>query len=381
VKSADIVVIGGGVIGLSVAFHLARRKAGSVVVLERGQFLGNGSTGKCAGGIRQQFATAPNVIVSRESVKFLEHFEELTGVPCDFFQNGYLFVLDSQAQLEHFRANVELQRSLGVDSRLITPDEAREIVPQLNLEGLVGATFCPTDGLASPHEMTQGFARAAKNHGAEILTEVEAVGLTIEGGRVRGVVTSQGAIETRAVVNAAGPYARSVAAWAGVDLPVEPVRRHIFTTRPLEFLTVHFPMVVDMGSGVYMHSESGGMLMGLADKDEPFGFNEDVDWEFMPRVVEPAMHRIPALEEAEILTGWAGLYEDTPDHMAVLGPVPGVEGLFLANGFSGHGLMHAPEAGRLVAACVAGEPLPAELSTLGFERFTRGEIHAEVNVI
>jgi sarcosine oxidase subunit beta len=195
VKSADIVVIGGGVIGLSVAFHLAKQKAGSVLVLERGEFLGNGSTGKCAGGIRQQFATAPNVIVSRESVKFLEHFEELTGVPCDFFQNGYLFLLDSAEQLEHFRQNVEMQRSLGVDSRLISPEQAREIVPQLNLDGLVGATFCPTDGLASPHEMTQGFAKAARNHGAEILTEVEAVGLRMDGSRVRAVLTSQGEIQ------------------------------------------------------------------------------------------------------------------------------------------------------------------------------------------
>ncbi|HVP39761.1 MAG TPA: FAD-dependent oxidoreductase [Candidatus Saccharimonadales bacterium] len=380
-KPADIVVIGGGVVGLSVAFHLARSRAGSVLVLERDKFLGTGSTGKCAGGIRQQFASAPNVILSRESVKFLERFEEETGVTCDFFQNGYLFLLSGEEQLAHFRGNVELQRSLGVDSRLITPQEVLEIVPQVSLEGVVGATFCPTDGLASPHEMTQGFAKAARDHGAQILAEVEATGLEVRAGRVCGVRTAQGDIPTRAVVNAAGPYARQVAAWAGVDLPVQPVRRHVFTTRPLDFLTVRFPMVVDMLSGVYMHQESGGMLMGLADKREPYGFNEDVDWNFMPVVVEAAMQRIPALEEAEILTGWAGLYEDTPDHNAVLGPVAGVEGLFLANGFSGHGLMHAPAAGRVVADAVLGRPLPPELAALGFERFARGGLEPEAEVI
>ncbi|MBI5835712.1 MAG: FAD-binding oxidoreductase [Candidatus Eisenbacteria bacterium] len=380
-RQADFVVIGGGVIGLSVAFHLARRKAGSVVVLERNAFLGTESTGKCAGGIRQQFSTAANVIVSRESVKFLERFEEETGVPCDFFQNGYLFVLDNEAHLEHFRKNVELQRSLGVDARMISAQEALGIVPQLRVDDVVGATFCPTDGLASPHEMTQGFARAAKAHGAEILTEVEVTGVEMAGGRVAGVTTSQGPIATRAVVNAAGPWARQVAAWAGVNLPVEPVRRQIFTTRKLAFLDVRFPMVVDFGSGVYMHQESGGMLMGLADKAEPPSFNENVDDEFLYRMFELAMHRIPALEEAEPFKGWAGLYEDTPDHHAVLGPVPGVGGFFLANGFSGHGLMHAPEAGRLVAGAAVGEPLPAELAALSFERFQRGEVHAEVNVI
>lgn len=381
VKPADVVVIGGGVVGLSVAYHLAIRGAGRVALIERSPFLGTGSTGKCAGGIRQQFSSAANVRVSIESVRFLEHFEEITGAPLDFQQNGYLFLLATSAHLAHFQANMEMQRSMGLDVRLLSSAETKEIVPVLNTDDLVGATFCPTDGLVSPNDMTMGFAGAARTHGVEILLETEATGIELESGRVKAVVTSKGRIETRAIVNAAGPHARPVAAWAGVELPVFPVRRHIFTTRPLPFVSVKFPMVVDFLSGVYMHQESGGMLLGLADKDEPYSFNEEVNWDFLERIIEPAVHRIPQLAQAEILTGWAGLYEDTPDHNAVLGPVPGVEGFFLANGFSGHGLMHAPAAGRIVADSVVRGFLEAGMETLGFERFARGDVRAEANVI
>ncbi len=380
-KSADVVVIGGGVVGLSVAFHLGLRRAGRVVVLERAGFLGTGSTGKCAGGIRQQFSSEANVRLSVESVRFLERFEEHTGVPLDFHQNGYLFLLETEAHVAHFRESQLMQRALGVDARLISPVEALEIVPQLQVGDLRGAAFCPTDGLASPHEMTMGFAAAARRDGAEVLTETEALGIEMHEGRVRAVLTSAGRIETRAVVNAAGPHARNVASWAGVDLPVHPLRRHIFTTRPLDWISVRFPMVVDFGSGVYMHHESGGMLMGLGNKEEPYGFNEDVNWDFLERVILPAIHRLPTLESAEIATGWAGLYEDTPDHNAVLGPVPGAEGFHLANGFSGHGLMHAPAAGRIVADCVCGMPLAPECAAFAFERFAVGGLQAEVNVI
>ncbi len=380
-KPADVVVIGGGVVGLSVAYHLAKRGAGRVVLLEREPFLGTGSTGKCAGGIRQQFSSEANVRVSIESVAFLAHFEEITGSPLDFQQNGYLFLLATPEHLAHFKANMEMQNSLGLEVHLLDPGQARDIVPVLNVSDLLGATFCPTDGLVSPNDMTMGFAGAARAHGVEILLETGATGIEMESGRVKAVHTSRGRLETRAVVNAAGPHARVVAEWAGVDLPVYPVRRHIFTTRPLPFVSVRFPMVVDFVSGVYMHQESGGMLLGLADKDEPYGFNEEVNWDFLERIIEPAVHRIPALEQAEILTGWAGLYEDTPDHNAVLGPVPGAPGLFLANGFSGHGLMHAPAAGRIVADSVVNGFLEVGMETLGFERFALGNVPAEANVI
>ena len=379
-KSADIVVIGGGVVGLAVAFHLAQKKAGTVALLERAPFLGTGSTGKCAGGVRQQFSTEANIRVSMESVSFLERFEEETGAPLDFQQNGYLFLYDTPELEEQFRKNVELQKSLGLDVKVLTPAEAKAIVPELEVGDLLGGTFCESDGLASPNDLVLGFAQGARAHGVQILLETEATGFEMEGGRIRAVQTSRGPIETRTVVNAAGPHARIVAGWADLDLPVFPVRRHIFTTRPLGFLSTRFPMVVDT-SGVYMHQESGGMLMGLADKDEPYGFNEEVNWEFLERIIEPAVHRIPALEQAEILTGWAGLYEDSPDHLAVLGPVEAVPGLFLANGFSGHGLMHAPAAGRIVADAVLSGRLEPAAAELGMERFARGKLEMEANVI
>ena len=380
-KPADVVVIGGGVVGLAVAFHLARLGAGRIVVLEREPFLGTGSTGKCAGGVRQQFSTEANVRVSMESVRFLERFEQETGAPLDFHQNGYLFLLNAPDQVAHFQRDIAMQRRLGLEVRLLLPLEAREIVPQLQVDDVLAASFCPTDGIASPNDMTQGFARGAREGGAEILVETAALGIDMAGDRIRAVRTSRGEIDTRAVVNAAGPHAREVAAWAGVDLPVQPVRRHVFTTRPLPWVSASFPMIVDYGSGVYMHQESGGMLLGLADRTEPYGFLEEVNWDFLPRLIEPAVHRLPALEQAEIQTGWAGLYEDTPDHNAVLGAVPGVAGFFLANGFSGHGLMHAPAAGRIVADAVLGAPLAPELEALSFGRFARGEILAEANVI
>ena len=203
----------------------------------------------------------------------------------------------------------------------------------------------------------------------------------MEGNRVRGVETVTGTIDTPRVVNAAGPHAAEVAGWAGVDLPVQPYRRHCFTTQPLPFVHDRLPMIVDMKSGVYMHRESGGMLLGLANKDEPAGFELSVDWDFVERVVEPAIHRLPALEAAEISNGWAGLYETTPDHNAVIGPPARVEGLMLANGFSGHGFMHAPAVGQLVAEWIVDGKPSLDLHPLRLERFAENEALLEANVI
>ena len=380
-ETAPVVIVGAGCIGAAIAYHLGRRGVKGVVVLEREPFAGTGSTGKCAGGIRQQFSSKVNVLISQLSVKHYERFAEEMGTGETFWQVGYLFLLSSDAHWAAFQQQAEMQRGLGVPVQTLRPAEALALVPELNLDGIVGATFCPTDGLGDPHMITQGFESMARGLGAKFRFGVEATGLVLDGTRVTGVRTAQGDIDTPMVVNAAGPYAAQVAKWAGVELPVQPYRRHCFTTKPLAFARDTLPMIVDMGSGVYMHRESGGLLMGLADKSEPPSFDTSVNWDFLERVVEPAIERVPALEAAEFGDAWAGLYETTPDHNAVLGPPAGVEGLMLANGFSGHGFMQAPGVGQLIAEWIVDGRPSLDLSELRLERFREHEALLETNVI
>lgn len=381
VRTAPVVVIGSGCIGAAIAYHLGRRGVKGVVVVEREIQSGAGSTGKCAGGIRQQFSTEVNVRMARLSVDYFQRFAEEMDTGEVFWPVGYLFLLSDEAQWAAFQRQAELQRSLGVPTQTWTAAQAGALVPELNLEGVLGATFCATDGLADPHMVTHGYEQQARALGAKFLFGVEATGFLMDGPAVTGVRTSQGDIATPMVVNAAGAYAAQVAKWANVDLPVLPYRRHCFTTAPLPFVRDNLPMIVDMKTGVYMHRESGGMLMGLADRDEPPSFDQSVNWDFLESVVEPAMMRIPALEAAEVNNAWAGLYETTPDHNAVLGPPEGVPGLMLANGFSGHGFMMAPGAGQLIAEWIVDGRPSFDLSPLRLERFREQAALIEANVI
>ncbi len=381
-ETAPVVIIGAGCIGAAIAYHLGRRGVKGVVVLERELFSGAGSTGKCAGGIRQQFSTPLNCRISQLSVQHLERFRE--EMQCEgevFFPVGYLFLLSDDARWRTFQAQAEMQRGLGLPVQTLSPTEASVIVPEVNMEGVLGATFCPTDGLGNPHEITQAYEQRARALGASFRFGVEVTGLIMEGASVTGVRTSAGEIDTPLVVNAAGAWARAVAGWAGIDLPVLPYRRHCFTTNALPFVHDKLPMIVDMKTGVYMHRESGGMLMGLADKDEAPSFDTSTNWDFVEKVVEPAMMRLPALEAAEIASGWAGLYETTPDHNAVLGPARGVSGMLLANGFSGHGFMQAPGIGQLMAEWIVDGQPSMDLSEMRLERFAEQQVIVEANVI
>lgn len=379
--TAPVVIIGAGCIGAAIAYHLGRRGVRDVVVLEREPVSGAGSTGKCAGGIRQQFSTELNVRISELSVRHYERFEAEMGSGPVFFPVGYLFLLSDEARWAAFQAQAAMQRGLGLPVQTLTPEGAGALVPQLDLDGVLGATFCSTDGLGNPHEITQAFEAQARALGARFRFGVEATGLLRDGRRVTGVQTSEGDIVTPLVVNAAGAWAAAVAAWAGVDLPVLPYRRHCFVTKPMAWIDERLPMVVDMKSGVYMHRESGGLLLGLADRDESPGFDTSTNWDFLERVVEPAMERIPALAEAEVAHGWAGLYETTPDHNAVLGPAEGVPGLMLANGFSGHGFMQAPGIGQLMAEWIVDGRPSLDLTPLRLERFRDARTVVESNVI
>jgi sarcosine oxidase subunit beta len=378
---AEVAIVGGGVVGASIAYHLALRGIEGIVVFEREEALGTGSTGKCAGGVRLQFSTAANVEMSRISIAALKRFEEELGQAVDFKQNGYLFVLTKEEHLETFRKNAEKQKTLGVPVEVITPEEARSIVPELVIDDLVGATFCHEDGIANPHAMVQGYASGARRLGATFLKSSEVTAMEVASGRVVSVTAGGERFELGKVVNAAGPWAKLVAKMAGIDLPVEPVRRQYFITKPLEWIPDTFPLLIDWGTGVYMHKESGGMLVGESDLAEPPSFHQQVDWDFLGTVSEHAVARIPKLQEAEIATGVAGLYEISPDHNAILGAVPGVQNFFCANGFSGHGMQHAPAVGLVIAELLTeGAARSVDLAPYDFARFSR-PFAGEYNVI
>ncbi|MGH7724462.1 MAG: NAD(P)/FAD-dependent oxidoreductase [Candidatus Eiseniibacteriota bacterium] len=378
---ADVVIVGAGCIGASIAYHLAARGV-APLVLEREKMAGTGSTGHCAGGVRQQFSSPVNVRLSKVSIEaFARMKEELEYEGDLYWPVGYLFCLTDPARFEQFERDAAMQKAQGVPVEVLTPADVARRWPVLRTDDLVGATFCPTDGLADPHAVTAAYYAAAKKRGARFEFECELTGIKVTDGRVTAAVTSAGEVATPVIVNAAGPHAASIARFAGVDLPVQPVRRQIFTTQPLGWLPHDFPMVVDMGSRVYMHRESGGLLLGLADRDEPPSFNTNIDFEFRDQVFLLGLERLPRLEEAEYRAGWAGLYEVTPDHNAILGPARGLPGFLLANGFSGHGFMHAPAVGLLIADWVVDGRPSLDVSELSLERFAKRPLPAEANVI
>jgi len=380
-NSAEAVIIGGGIIGASIAYHLAARGLTDVVLFEREEALGTGSTGKCAGGVRLQFSSTANVEMSRTSIAAFERFEEEHGVAVDFKRNGYLFVLGDDADLDVFRENARRQRELGVPVEVLTPEEAQKIVPELSVDGLVGATFCGGDGIANPHAILEGYASHAKRLGVRILRTSEVTAVEVSGGRVRGVSVAGERFETDWLINAAGPWARRVGALASVEVPVEPVRRQYFVTKPMAWVPENFPLLIDWSTGCYMHKESGGMLVGESDPVEPPGFAQTVDWDFLGRVAEHAVARVPRLAEAEVARGVAGLYEVSPDHNAIIGCVPALPNFVCANGFSGHGMQHAPAVGLAVAELVTeGASSSVRLEPYAIERFEKEQV-PEFNVI
>jgi len=379
-ESADVVIAGGGIMGCALAYQLAKRNV-DVMLLER-ETLGSQSTGKCAGGVRQQFSTEANVRLQRLSVKMLESFEQDTGHPADFRQIGYLFLFTQPQQVEDFRHNMEMWHRVGLtEARWIDPAEAAKMVPVLNVDDVLGCTFCPTDGIASPADVTSGYASAARRHGARLSEGVEVTGIDVASGRVQGVRTSGGDIATRLVVNCAGAWAASIGRMAGLEIPVLPYRRHIAVTGTFPALPRTTPMTVDFRTSLYFHPEGDGVLIGMSDRSEPPGFVTDVNWEFLEKMFEQAALRAPALASAGVKTAWAGLYESTPDHQAILGPIDEVEGFWCAAGFSGHGFMQGPAAALLLTQLLLDHRSEIDISSFAFERFARGSLVTERNII
>ncbi len=380
-KSADVVIVGGGILGLATAYELARRKFGKIVILEKELFLGAGATSKCAGGIRAQFTTRVNIEMSMLSEKILANFEDEVGYHALFDQVGYMFLLSDENELAEFSKAVELQRSLGLPVQLIEPSEINKIAPEVRTDDIIKATFCKNDGLADPSDLIQGYATGARRLAVEISVETEVTGIKTSGGKIAGVMTNNGEIATPLVVNAAGPQAKLIGDMVGIKIPVEPIRRQIVTTGALDFIPATFPMVVDVKAGLYFHKESPGLLLGWADKSVQPSFDISVDPEYTDTILMKALERVPRLETAEVSKAWAGLYETTPDHHAIIGYAEEIDGLFLVTGFSGHGLMHAPAAGIVTAEILTGKNPSIDISPLLPRRFAKGSVHEETNVI
>ena len=380
-EKADAVVIGGGIIGMATAFYLAKAKYGKIVLLERDSLTGTGSTSKAAGGIRAQFSNRVNIEMSMLSEKLFCQFKEDTGQEALFDQVGYMFLLSRQEDVESFYLSVELQRSLGLKVDILKTDDIARLAPHVRLDDIHSATFCADDGLADPHEFLSGYEKAARNLGVEIKLETEVTGLTRTGDRITEVITNRGNIACGMVINATGAFGAQIGQMIGVDLPVQPIRRQCVTTGELDFVRPDFPMVVDVASGLYFHKESKGLLLGWADPDVKPSTDISIDPDYTDNILERALDRMPQLETAEVANQWAGLYEVTPDHRAIIGYEPKVEGLFHVLGFSGHGLMQAPAAGLICSQMLTDQKPEIDISDLSPARFSKGEIQKETNVI
>jgi glycine/D-amino acid oxidase-like deaminating enzyme len=370
-ETADILIIGAGIVGCSLAYQLALQGASRVAVVDK-DLICSGSTGRSAGGIRQQFATDLNIRLSLESIRMFERMPDELGVDPGFRRVGYLFLASTETELALFRQNVALQQRHGVPVQLVGPDDIRRLVPFVQLDRILGGTYCPTDGYAAPYEVTMGYAAAARRHGVTIHEQRAVTTVLQQSGRVVGVETASGPIHAPVVVNAAGAFAGQIGDMAGVDVPVRPYRRQLFTTLPVPAFTPEPPLTIDYHRNWYFRGELGGCLFS-GPKDEESTFNTNVDWEHLAESVEQAVVRLPLLAEAEIHRGWAGLYEISPDSNAILGPIPELEGFYVAGGHSGHGFQHGPIVGKLMAELILTGRTTIDIGALGIERFRTGK--------
>jgi sarcosine oxidase, subunit beta len=380
VKSADVVIIGGGIVGASIAYQLTSAGCRDVVILERESSQGKGSTGKSMGGVRAQFSTPVNIQMSLYSIPFFRDFEETMGHPSGYRAQGYLFIATAEPHLEYLRANYERQVAAGLQTAsLVSRDEIQRMVPQLRTDDVIGGSFCSTDGFVDPYSVMTGFTLRAVDQGATLIRDARVTGLSRD-----AVETTQGSIATRTIVNCAGAWSAEVAKMAGIELPVEPLRRMLVPTERFDKVAHSAPMVIDMSTGFHFRPEGLGLLMAWNDPEEKPGFNTNFDRGFIEKILTRAVDRVPVFEELEVnpSRAWAGLYEMTPDHHPILGRAPGVDGLYFANGFSGHGVMHSPATGKILADLIlkgSTELIDADL--LNYARFAEGRLIEETAVL
>ncbi|HEU0248158.1 MAG TPA: FAD-binding oxidoreductase [Gaiellaceae bacterium] len=378
-ERADVVVIGGGVIGTSIAFHLAEAGV-DVCLLERDE-LASGSTSRAAGGFRAQFSDPLNIAIGLRSIEAFTRFAERPGGEIDLAQVGYLFLLDRDEDVAAFEQSVALQNELGVPSRFVSPAEIGELCPLAGVDGVLAATYCPLDGHASPEAVVQGYAAGARRHGATVLTGCTATHVCSSAGEIHSVTTDGGEIETGLVVCAAGVWSPAIARMVGVDLPVQPVLREVGFTGPVEGLPSRIPLTVDFSTGFYFHREGPGLLFGMADRAQPPGLDAPTDPGWLERVSEIAERRLPTLPDMGLAGGWKGAYEVTPDHNALVGEALNVLRFLYATGFSGHGFLQGPAVGEIVRDLVLGRQPFVDVSPLAVERFALATPRPEHNVI
>ena len=380
-KTADIVIIGGGVMGASAAYHLARRGMKNIVLLEKEEFFGTGATGRCAGGVRYQFSTEINVRLSLESLPMLECFKEEIGQDVNYRPCGYLLVATEEKDAIAFQRNVELQNRLGVQTQLLSGDEIRSCLPLMRFEDAIAGTFHNKDGLVDPNSVVAGYISAAQKIGVKALTGAAVTGIRLSGDQIEAVETAQGVIQTRRVLDAAGPWAGLIGEMAGVKIPIVPIRRQMFTTNSLKEIPEDFPFVIDFAQSLYFHREGDGLLVGMSNQNEKPGFDQSVDEEFELVNFDAAIERMPLLERASRASHWAGLYEVTPDAHPIFGG-SNVEGFTICAGFSGHGFMHGPIAGKLMSEYILeGAFSSVDVSMLDLRRFEEGRLIKEYNVV
>jgi len=377
--SADVVIVGAGIMGVSTAYHLARRRAGRVVVLERDEVC-SGSTALASGGIRHQYANRIGIELTLRSIETYERFADEFGVDPRFRQHGYLILVTTDAEQAQAERNVALQQSLGVDVRLLSPQETRSRFPYLATDDLRGATYSPRDGYADPYLATTAIAARARELGVTIRTGCEVVGVTRTSDRVEGVVTREGPVSAPIVVIATGAWSGVVGRLAGVAIPVTPLRRSKFITAPFPFdrIPEATPFVIDPHLGISLRREGPGVLLGIGRRAEAGSFSTALDWGLAEPLVERAVRRAPVLADAQLMRTWSGLYEMTPDQTGIVSAVSGVAGLHVIAGFSGHGFMHGPIAGQLMAEIIAeGRATTLDAGPLALDRFARGEVSLE----
>ncbi len=384
-QKADVVIIGAGIVGASIACHLAAAGCRNVLVIERESALGKGSTGKSMGGVRAQFSMPISIQMSLYSIPFYAEFEQRLGFPCDYRPQGYLFCATNEKQLAYLCTNYELQVKMGLKNvRLLAGDEIRGMFPQLRGDDILGGSLCSTDGFVDPYSAMNGFMSWAADHGATLWKNTVVTGITRDAKGVAAVETSRSRVATRKIVNCAGAWAAGVAALAGVDLPVQPLRRMLVPSEPFDEFPHTAPMIIDMSNGFHFRPEARGFLLAWNDPEERIGFKTDFDADFIEKILTRAAARVPCFANLPVnpKRAWAGLYEMTPDHHPILGEAPGVPGFFLANGFSGHGVMHAPATGKILSdLMLTGNTNLIDASLLSLSRFAEGRLIHETAVL
>lgn len=380
-KTADVVIVGGGVMGASTAYHLNLAGVKDVLLLEKESFFGQGATGRCAGGVRYQFATEVNVRLSIASLAMFERFKEEHDQDCDYRKWGYLFALTRSEDVETFKGNVAMQQRLGVQTEWLSGDEVRDRLPSMRFDDALAGTFHAKDGIADPNSTVMGYIQSSRSLGANALTDVEVLGFEVQAGKIRSVRTNVGDVACSIVVNAAGPWAGMIGDMIGVEIPITPLRRQMLTTTPLPDLPEDFPFVIDFHNSLYFHREGEGILTGMSNPNEQPGFDQSIDEAWELTAMEAAIERMPMLANAGRVSGWAGLYEVTPDAHPIYGPTQ-IEGFYVVAGFSGHGFMHGPISGKLMAEFIIdGKAHTVDVSMLDLARFSEDRLIHEYNVI